>query len=441
MVARNRDAISRLPMRLMADGSRVQGGKPGRASDPIKVSRRIGERLARSGQISSAAVDQVYEIRNHPLLEVIERPDPYNSFTAEQFIGLICSYMDVLGPAYLVPEGNGWDWKNPEQRIKGPPEFLWVIYPQYTIPIRMSASPIIDHYQYFADWLPASAVIRFRHNLSLRDAYGAAFSPTNAGEPYRKQEQEQVAILSQVLGIGPRPNMIASAKDPMLQPGKKEKEAFEIDLVNRHAAGYAGGILVTTGAFDFTPVSYTPADIGGNEIAKQDIYNLAAIFGQPATYYTVDSNLANLQAADEHHAKFGVEPRCKTIAGVFTDLARSFDQRLSFQFDPALPEDDLIRAQTEKIYVDMGAITINQLNQEKQYPAVPWGEEPLFPKTMQTWSMMQEAHEQSLEQGAAAIESGQIKDAAMLSGDPGNGEGEKPFGSHLGNPASKRSGF
>ena len=410
MVARNRDAVSRLPMRLMADGSRVQGGPPGRACDPIRVSRRIGERLARAGQISSAAVDQVYEIRNHPLLDTIKKPDPYGNFTREQFIGLICSYMDVVGSAYLVPEGRGWDWKDTNARAKGPPEFLWVIYPQYTIPIRLSASPIVDHFMYFADWIPRSSTIWFRHNHSLRDAYGSAFSPTNAGEPYRKQEQEQVAILSQVLGIGPRPNMIASAKDPMYAPGKKEKEAFEIDLVNKHAAGYAGGILVTTGAFDWTPVSYSPADLGGNEIAKQDIYNMAAIFGQPATYYTVDSNLANLQAADEHHAKFGVTPRCNTIAAVFTELAQSFDDRLFFQFDDALPEDDKLKAETEKIYVDMGAMTINQLNQDKKLPAVPWGNEPLFPKTMQTWTMMQEAHKQSMEQANVAMQSQGAKD-------------------------------
>lgn len=414
MVARNRDAVSRLPMRLMADGSRVQGGKPGRACDPIKVSRRIGERLARAGQISSAAVDQVYEIRNHPLLDVIRKPDPYGNFTKEQFIGLICSYMDVVGSAYLVPEGNGWDWRDVNARIKGPPEFLWVIYPQYTIPIRLSASPIVDHFMYFADWLPRSSTVWFRHNHSLRDAYGSAFSPTNAGEPYRKQEQEQVAILSQVLGIGPRPNMIASAKDQMYQPGKKEKEALEQDLINKHAAGYAGGILVTTGAFDFTPTSFTPADLGGNEIAQQDIYNLASIFGQPPTYYTVDTNLANLEAAAKHHAEFGVTPRCKTIAGVFTQLAQSFDERLFFQFDPALPEDDLLQAQVDKIYVDMGAITINQLNQDKQYPKVPYGDEPWLPSTLKQPSMLMEAHEQSMSQQKQALESMGTKDEIAI---------------------------
>ena len=414
MVACNRDAVANLPLRLSTDGSRAQGGPPGRACDPIRVSRQVGKELAQSGQISSGAVDQVYEIRNHPLLDVIESPDPYGNFTKEQFIGLIVSYMDVVGSAYIVPEGNGWDWRDQTERQKGPPEYLWAVYPQYTIPVRMNASPIVEWFQYFSDRLPRSSVIWYRHNLSLKDAYGSAFSPTNAGESYRRQEQEQVAILSQVLGLGPRPNMIFTAADPLMMPGAKEAEALKIDLARQQGGGYAGGILVNTGAWKAEPISYSPADLAGKEISEYDIYNLAAIFGQPATYYTVNSNLANLQAADEQHAKKGIEPRCKTVAGVFTRLAKSMDPRLSFKFDPALPQDDLMRAQVDKIYFDMGARTANQINQDMKFPAMPWGEEPLLNKNLQTWSQMQEAHEQAMKTADAAMDSMGTKDEVAM---------------------------
>ncbi len=403
MVARNRNAVTRLPMRLLADGSRVQG-KPARACDPIKVSRAVGEKLAKSGQISSAAVDQVYEIRNHPLLDVLDNPDPYGYFSRDKLIGLLCAYQDVVGSAYLVPEGNGWDWTK-SGRVKGPPEFLWVIYPQYVIPSRAQASPLISAWQYFGDRIPFDAAIWFRHTTSLRDAYGSAYSPTYAGESYRKQEQEQVAIFSQVLGLGPRPNMIATAKDPLMGVGETEAKAFEQDLVRKQSGAYAGGILVNRGAWDFTPVSYSPADMAGMDVSVHDLHVLACIFDQPPTYYTVDSNLANLQAADKEHWEKGVEPRCRAIAGTFTRLAKQFDQRLSFQFDHGLAEDELVKAQTDKIYVDMGAITINQLNQDKKLPAVEWGDEPMFPTTMLPYSMLVAQHEQTMQQQQAAVDS------------------------------------
>jgi len=414
MVSRNRNAVTRLPLRLLADGSRVQG-KPGRACDPIKVSRAVGKGLAKAGKVSSAAVDQIFEIRNHPLLDVLDAPDPYGNFTREKLLGLMVSYQDVVGSGYLIPEGNGWDWRK-SGTIKGPPDYLWVIYSQYTIPIRGAGTPIVQGFQYFADRIPLESTIWFRQNHSLRDPYGSSYSPTYAGEQYRSQEQKQNAIFDQVLGLGPRPNLIATAKDPMMGVGKVEADAFKADLVRQQSGGYAGGILINTGAWDFQPSSFAPADLGGKEISEYDLYALAAIFDQPPTYYTVNSNLANLQAADQEHAKQGVEPRCKAIAGTLTWVAKQYDPRLIFQFDPALVEDELVQAQVDKIYVDMGAVTLNQLNEEKQYPAVAWGDEPWLPSTLQQPSMIQAAHEQQLEQGKVAMDSMGTKDDLAVEG-------------------------
>jgi hypothetical protein len=413
MVARNRNAVARVPMRLLADGSRVQG-KPSRACDAIRVSRSVGRRLASSGQVSTAAVDQVYEIRNHPLLDILDEPDPYGTFTREKLIGLLVSYMDVVGDGYLVPEGNGWDWTDPEPRIKGPPENLWAIYPQYTIPLRMAASTVVQWYQYFADRLPQSGVMRFRHNHSLRDAYGGSFSPTYAGEPYRRQEQELVSVLSQVLGIGPRPNLIATAKDAMVGISRDQKEALEQDLIRKHAGGYAGGVLVTTGAFDFKEVNYQQADIASKEIAQHDRDNLASIFDQPPTYYTIDSNLANLEAADVQFNRNAVEPRCKTVAAQFTRLARMCDRRLFFAHDPVMPEDDEVRERVLTMQLTSGRVTINQVNEEDKYPPVKWGDEPWLPSTLQQPSMAQEKHDLELDQGEAAMDSQGMEDGLAV---------------------------
>lgn len=415
MVDRNRNAVARLPMRLLADGSRAQG-KPRRSCDPIRVSREVGKALAESGQISTAAIDQIYEIRNHPLLDVVNEPDPYGTFTKEQFIGMIVAFMDVVGSAFVVPEGNGWDWRNESARKKGPPQYLWMVYPQYTIPLRMAANPIVQFFQYFNDRLPLDSVMWLRHTHSMRDVYGSAFSPTYAGEPYRQQEQEQVAILSQVLGLGPRPNLLISPKDAMMPWGRDEADAYQQDMVRQQAGGNAGGLFIVKNAVDVTPVSYPPADLASNEIAKQDITLLAAIFGQPPTYYTVDSNLANLEAADAQHDKMGVQPRCKTIAGCFTRLAKQYDPRLMFQFDPGLPEDELKKAQVDKVYFDAGAVTINEWGEEKRYSKKPWGDAPWLPGTLKQPDMIMAEHEQTLEQGQQAVESGEQADVLAADG-------------------------
>ena len=408
MVDRNRNGVSRLPMRLLADGSRVQG-RPSRTCDPIKVSRAVGEKLAEAGQISTAAIDQVYEIRNHPLLDVLKKPDPYGTFTREQFIGIIVAFQDVVGSCYIVPEGNGWDWRSESKSgKKGPPEALWVVYPQYAIPVRMAASPIVQWLQYFGDRLPLESFLWFRHTHSLRDCYGAAFSPTYAGESYRQQEQEQVAILSQALGLGPRPSLLLTAKDATVGPGRDEQYAYGIDVSRKLAGAGAGGLLVLDGSYDVTPLSFPPADLANKEVAEHDIYLLASIFGQPPTYYTVDSNLANLQAADAHHDKFGVQPRCRTVAGVFTNLAQAYDPRLMFQFDAGLAEDEVAKATVIDMRLKSGRTTINQENQDEKWPLQAWGDEPLLPDNMLPLSAIIEAHEQTIAQGDQAMEQGEM---------------------------------
>lgn len=416
MVNRSRDGVARVPMRLMAD--ETLGDKPiGRTCRAIRVSRSTGMRLWRAGVVSEGAVGQISEVRNHPLLDVLDNPDPYGTFTREKLIGLLVSYMKVFGSGYLVPEGNGWDWTDPKPRIKGPPENLWLAYPQYVIPIRAGTSPIPARFQYFADSLPYQSVMWFRHDLSLKDAYGSAFSPTSAAEPYRQQEQELVSVLSQVMGIAPRPSIIATAKDALQGVTPKQKDDFARDLKSKFASYGAGGIHVNDGAWEFTIPDYPKADVGAKEIAEHDRDNLANIFGAPPTYFTKDSNLANLQAADIQFARANTEPMCKTVAAQFTRLAKMCDPRLFFAHDPVLEDNDLEQAQVDKIYIDMGAVTINELNEEKKYKPKPWGDVPFLPGTLvpadvlmqqaqQSMQQAQEQHEAGLEQGKQSIESG-----------------------------------
>ncbi len=414
MVGRSRDGVTRVPLRLMADGSRVQG-KPSRAADPIRVSRSVGKRLARNGAVSTSAVDQVYEIRQHPLLDVLDHPDPYGNFNRKKLIGLMVAYQDVVGSGFLVPEGRGWDWRK-SGKIKGPPENLWVVYPHYTIPIRTGMSPQIDHFQYFADWLPFESVIWFRRNVSLRDAYGSAFSPTYASEPYRQQEQELVSVLSQALGIGARPSIIATAKDAMVGITPLQKQAMEQDFNSKYSAYGAGKLHVNDGAWEFTIPDYPKADIAARDIAQHDRDNMANIFGMPPTYFTVDSNLANLQAADVQFARANTEPRCEEIAAQFTRLAQMCDPRLFFAFDPVVQEDEESNMKVVQMRLACGLTTPNQENEEGKWPAFPEGDEHWVPNSLTTMSMLVEQHQQQLEQNAQAMESIGTQDELAVDG-------------------------
>ncbi len=410
MVNKNRDACSKVQIRLMADGSRAQG-KPGSLGEPVPMTRSVGKRAYEMGLLKSqAGVNHTYEITNHDLLNTLDSPDPYGNFTRDKLIGLMVAYQDVVGYSFLVPEGRGWDWTDRTERRLGAPEFLWVIYPQWCIPTRTTRSPIVDTVYYFSDRIPMQACLWFRHSLSLVDAYGAAFSPTYAAEPYRQQEQELVSILSQQLGIAPRPSVVFTAKDAAFGVNPLAKQTLELDAKRKFAAAGAGGLYVNDGSWDVNVLDYPKADVGGMQIAQHDRDNLASIFSQPPTYYTVDSNLANLEAADAQFAKFSVEPRMKTVCNVLTYLAKKCDERMFFMHDPVIAEDEEKREKVFTMQLGSGRKTIDMVNAETQEDPVPWGKEPWMAGTLKQPSMLTEAHEQGMKQLDQQVVSGEQGD-------------------------------
>src|SRR5271165_3785322 len=136
LVAKNANARCRVPLRLYADGSR--GTQPRSVCDPIRCTRKVARRLAslEYTRVSPSAVDNIYEIRTHPILDTLDRPDPYGYFDRSKLFSLMSRYCDVVGSAYFMPEGNGWREEN--ATTKGPPIWLWVLYSQYVLPVRMA---------------------------------------------------------------------------------------------------------------------------------------------------------------------------------------------------------------------------------------------------------------------------------------------------------------
>jgi HK97 family phage portal protein len=364
--ARNADAVSAVPLKLYMDAS--NGKKPKDLSDPRDISLSKFRYLQRSGDVASNGtnVADVKEIRNHLFLDTLDNPDPNGDFDRTTFLKLICLYCDVIGQAYFYPEG-------PEGR---PYTALWPLMSQYVLPIRTSNTPVVSQYQYYAATIYREQMIKFGHGVSLRDPYGANYSPLYAAIEYARLEDKFVSVQEQLLAMGPRPNMIATPKDAQNPPGRDEKERFEQDLNRKHARSAQGGILVTTGAWDFMPTAYSPTDLSGLRIAEYDWQAICAAFGVPYEFFTTDTNLANQQAAREKHAEHAVRPRCKSIASRLTWIIKQWDRRLFFAFDDPMRLDEEAQARVFDMKIKNGSMTINQANQETGLPPVPWGDAP-----------------------------------------------------------------
>jgi len=395
----NADAVSAVPLRLYADSSR-NGKKPREMSDPRSITRSQLLYLREMGYVQSSVknIADIHEIRNYPFLNTLNNPDPNGDFDLPKILKLIVITMDILGRSYFYPEGK-----------KGQPyKWFWPLFSQYVTPIRQGESPVVKTYQYFNERLDRSQVVYFNHKTSLRDPYGAGFPPLYAAIEYARLEDKFVSVQEQLMAMGPRPNMVASPRDPNMPVGEPERLRFEQDLNRKHARSAQGGVLVTTGAWDIMPVSYSPTDLSGLKIAEYDLERIASCFDVPIEYFTTETNLANQQAAEGKHAKRGVRPRCVTIANVFTRLVRQWDDRLFFAFDNCFKEDEERDAKIMDMKIRNGSLTWNQANLDSEFPPHPDGDEPWVPTNLAPLSKLKEIHDAQIK-AANATAQGKIQ--------------------------------
>lgn len=378
---------ARVPLRLMVDSTK--GGKPKDVSGPRSIKRGYYDHLVRSGylQRSSASSEDVEEITEHPLLWMLDHPDSEGYFSRTDLIALMSAYCDVVGVGYckLDPPGN-----------RVPPTYCWPLQAQYVIDVKLPSDPRIAYYRYFDQQYDPDEILRFRSpSLGLRDPYGRGYSATFAALQYATLEDKYVAIQDELLA-GPMPKLLVSPKDATMPFGEAERKRYEQDLMRAHARGNAGKPLVTSGAAEVTPLTYPPTDLAGMELSRYDLERTCNVFGIPIAYFSTETNLANLQAAESQHARTAIEPRCKSIAGTLTRLAQRYDPRLFFAFDPAVEEDMERAAKVMQIKVQTGVMTINEARIDTPYEPLDGCDEPFISGTLKTPSMIEQAHEQDI---------------------------------------------
>lgn len=412
--------VARTPLRLMADSTK--GGRPKDVSRPRSIGRGYYGHLCRSGYLSrtTASHQDVQEITEHPLLWCLDHPDPEGYFSRQDLIGLMSAYCDIVGVGYCKIDAPG---------PKAPPSYLWPLQSQYVIDTKAPGSPLIERYTYFGTTYTPDEILRFRPpSLGLRDPYGRGYSPAYAALQYAMLEDKYVAIQDQLLGMGPRPNLLVSAKDAMMPMGQDERERYRQDLNRMHARGEAGGVLVTDGAVDVKPLTYSPTDLAGMKLSEYDMQRTCNVFGIPISYFSTETNLANLQAAETQHARTAIEPRCKSIAGTLTRLVQRFDPRLFFAFDPAVEEDKEREAKIFDMDIKNGRRTINETLVDSPWEPKAWGDEPWLPGTLKQPTMLQEAHEQGLEAAKQTVANQTKATEYQYSDGPGDGVGESDDG-------------
>lgn len=363
----NANGVARTPLRLYAT---TKGGQHQPKCGTKSVGRLTKERLRKANYASKAMAnaEEIEEVTDHPLLDAVMKVNEDLDYI--QLLTYTVMSLDIVGDAYWWPSLG--QYKIPDE--------IWALPPHLVMPIFASASMVPDYYTFGGFNYPKSDLIRFR-SLSAKNPYGKGYGPLQAAVEYARLEDVWVSAQDDMLSNGPRPSLIVSHRDPQGAFGPAERKRLEDDLNRKSRGGRAGASLVVDGAATVTPVSYTPTDLGGLQVAGNDLERIANCFDVPVSMLkTEDVNKANAEAGLEQHGRNAIDPRCKLIASTLTRWTHAQDakgargwDRLLWAFDPAVNADKVAEADLHAKYFAMG-LPPNVALTEAGYDAVEGGD-------------------------------------------------------------------
>lgn len=413
----NQHGVARTPLKLYARTSPKQA-RPRRSYSRVASLRT--ERYIRSQPHLARTLgpdDAVDEIKEHPFLEALDKPNPY--FDGDLLLQHIVASMEVVGTAYIYPERPLGPDGNPDITQARVGMQIWPFQSQYVYPYKgMSTEDLLKEYRYFGDAYPRNGLVRIRY-VSLRDPYLSAYSPLHACFEQAGLTDYYYAIVESILKTGARPSMMISPKDANVPLGEQERLRIETNMNNRFTGGRSGHIWVNNGAMDVKELMFPPADLAGLQITENMRLLIANCFDVPISLLQAeDTNRAVASEGTHQHQYYAIEPRCRAIAIALTQqLAQPVDDRLFFCFDNPVARDDEREAKIWGMKLADGRATANEAREDEGLEPVEWGDEPWLAGTLKQPSQLEEAHDLGMKQQQEAHEAGleQQKDGLKTS--------------------------
>jgi HK97 family phage portal protein len=341
---------------------------PGQAA-PRCLTRSLG--FAEERRLRGSQSCRIEEVREHPLLDLLSQSNSvHNAF---DLLELTTLSQEIHGCAYWLLEAGPL----------GVPEQVWPLPAHLVTPLRdPETRNLVDAYLIRAggreERLSPERVIAFRYP-DPRDPYTAGLSPLHAC-------YEQARLMSDLTEFKRQKFDNHAIPDALICPeqiiGEDERVRFESLWNQRLRRGGAGRVLVAEKAMRVHLLEHSMGDLAALadlRATKEDICNA---FGVPLAFLTTETNLANLQAAEQQHARHAILPRLRRRDEKLNEqLVPLFDPtgRLFLASDDPVPENREQSARERELALRFGVVTINEVRSEQGLPPVPWGDAPWLP--------------------------------------------------------------
>jgi HK97 family phage portal protein len=322
-----------------------------------------------SGYTKSAAT--IEEVTDHPLLTLLRQVNPlHNSFDLWELTTL---YQEVQGSAFWYLQLNPL----------GVPETIWILPSQNVTPKREPDSPnLIDSYLYRSgsteQTFPPQQIIHFRYP-DPRDPYTNGLSPLRACFEQVRLTSHYAAFKEAKFENRAIPDAVVSPEEVL---GEEERDRLEQQWNAKFRRGGAGRVVVAESGLKVQLLNPSLGDMALLADVNATRADIANAFHIPLSFLTSETNLANLQAAEQQHMAKAIAPRLQRRDEKLNEqLVPLYDPtgRLFLASENPIPLNRELSIQEREIDLKYGVLTINEVRSQRGLPPVPWGERPWTP--------------------------------------------------------------
>jgi HK97 family phage portal protein len=325
--------------------------------------------------INLRSAGRIEQVLSHPLLDLIQRPNPRDTNGLNYFdlLELTDLYQEVHGRAYWVLSFDAL----------GVPNEIWLAPPQNMTPKRHPGSRnLVDYYQYRTgareQMFSVEQVIVFKFP-DPRNPYSDGLAPLRA-------IFEQQALMSDYSAMRRSIYENRAVPDALVTPseviGEEERDRLQTQIEQRFRRGGQGRVLVAESPMRVDILRQSWGDLAQLAEIRATMEDVCNAFHCPIAYFTTNVNMANLQAADRQHMANAIRPRLQRrdekmneqLVPLYDDSGRLFFA--SQDPTPVTPED---LWQREQVDLKFGVRTINEQRSEQGLAPVPYGDEAWLP--------------------------------------------------------------
>jgi len=250
-------------------------------------------RLAtRAAPHHSSSAERIEEVTAHPLLDLLRQVNPvHNQF---DLLELTTLYQEVIGVAYWLLEFGSLGipvaiWPLPAHRVTPTPEGYVYRTPQGQ------------------QVLPAERVIAFRYP-DPHDPYNGGLSPLRACYEQVRLVREWSQFQRERLENHALPDAIVSPEGMLAED---ERARLETLWNHRLRRGGAGRVLIADTALRVQLLQHSLGDLAALADLRTTREQICNAFHVPLAYLSNETNLANLQAAEQQHLARAIVPRLR----------------------------------------------------------------------------------------------------------------------------------